>query len=90
MIKVKSDHCLFLFGGVEMRSKKIEESVVEKLLGILDLTSRDKEEVQMIVVEIGLRRLIHEVDSTNLSEDVKEKVNALRDILVVFEGDETT
>lgn len=87
---MKKCSLLILFGGVEMRSKKIEEGVVEKLLEILHLTSMDKEEVQMIVAEIGLQRLIYEVDSTNLSEDVKEKVNALRDILIVFEGDETT
>lgn len=78
--------CLnFFIGGIKMNKelaiKTEQEKVIELMSQILDFNQEIEVEIKNIIKGIGIRKFFFEIDSLNLSDEIKGKVNVLKEII---------
>lgn len=64
----------------DLAIKTEQEKVIELMSQILDFNQEIEVEIKNIIEGIGIRKFFFEIDSLNLSDEIKGKVNVLKEI----------
>lgn len=58
-----------------------QENTIDLMLKVLDFSKQTELEIRWIIEDIGIENFLINIDALDISNEIKEKVNALKNII---------